>query len=97
MFTCYCGSQGVGRSDLREANEDCSTDIELGCLTFECARDDTLADQLEAVHFGPDQVAANWDGRIGAAFTDGRVANNCTVVTVADGIAGDGECPDTQV
>jgi hypothetical protein len=43
---------------LGEAIEDCSTDLELGYLTLECARDDALTEQLEAVHFRFDEAAA---------------------------------------
>ena len=53
-----CDADGIGRSNSREAVEDCSTDFDLGCLTVKGACHDPLTEQLEAVHFRVDEAAA---------------------------------------
>lgn len=52
-----CDADGIGRSDFREAIEDCSTDFELGYLAIKGTRDEALTEQFEAVHLGLDQTA----------------------------------------
>lgn len=51
-------ADGVWRSNLREAIENCSTDFDFGNLTVTATRADTLTKQLEAMHFGFDETAA---------------------------------------
>ena len=51
-------AEGIGRSNLPEAVEVCSTDVELGYLTIKGCCHDALTKQLEAVHFRFEEAAA---------------------------------------